>query len=591
MTARRAGSGRRRSSPLTGRRRPGGSPARRLVSLLAALALGLSGIFARLILLQVRDASAYTALARDQRVREVNVPATRGKILDRNGRALALSVPALAVYADPSLVVDALGEARTIAADLRLHSNDIFAKLTSPGTFTYLARGVGLETASALRARHLPGIGFLSESRREYPSGDLASQVLGVVGVDGEGLGGLELHYSAELAGQAGRAVLESDPSGMLIPQGTYVDTPPTAGDDLMLTIDTAIQFQAQAALARAVRQNKAKGGTVIVIDPATGEILAMTSYPSFDASDLAHATAEQERNRAVTDVYEPGSVNKVVAVAAALEEGTLTLNQRLRVPQTYESYGHVFRDVHTHPTEQMTLGDIVAFSSNVGAIQVAGGLGDDTFYSYLERFGLTSRTGIDFPGEVDGVIDPVDQWNGLSMATIPIGQGIAVTPLQMAQVYATIANGGMWIQPHLVRETIGPDGEIHPVPTAASRRVVSAETASAVAQMLAYAVSVGTGQAAQIAEFWVAGKTGTAEKVRADGQGYGDKFVASFIGFTPASRPALVVAAILDEPVTEYGGVAAAPLFQQIASFALTRLHVPPAPPLPRPPHAVKPG
>jgi cell division protein FtsI (penicillin-binding protein 3) len=570
---------------------PPRSPARRLVALLAALSLGFAGILARLVLLQVRDASAYQALARNQRVRTITLPATRGTIFDRDGNALAMSVPATAVYVDPSLVTDPVVETAAVSGDLHLDYIDVYAKLAGKGTFAYLARGVDRAVAASLEARNLAGIGFLSESRRAYPSGDLASQVLGVVGVDGNGLGGLELWYQKALSGTPGRAVVEADPSGTLIPQGTYTDMQPVAGDGLVLTIDSQIQYEAQNALAAAVHANQAKGGTVIVIDPTTGEILAMTTYPSFDPNRVLDASYEDQRNRAITDAYEPGSVNKVVGVSAALEEGALTLDQRLTIPQTLKLYDKVFTDAHTHPTESMTLADIIAYSSNIGAIKVAQNLGAETFYSYLKRFGLTSQTGVDFPGESSGILPILHAWSGLSIGTIPFGQGIAVTPLQMAEVYATIANGGVWVQPHLVRATIGPDGKEHPVEPAQTHRVVSDQTAQSVAEMLAYAVDVGTGQEAQIQSFWVAGKTGTAQKVRANGTGYTSKFVASFIGFAPAAHPSLVVAAILDEPVTEYGGVAAAPLFQQIASFALSRLHVAPEPNLPIPPHAIKTG
>jgi cell division protein FtsI (penicillin-binding protein 3) len=245
---------------------------------------------------------------------------------------------------------------------------------------------------------------------------------------------------------------------------------------------------------------------------------------------------------------------------------------------------------VHPHAPELMTLGDILAYSSNIGAIKVAKLLGPRLLYSYLRRFGLTELTGLGFPGESSGILPAPSQWSGTSMGTIPIGQGIAVTPLQMAAVYATIANGGMWVEPRLIRSTIDPDGTVHDAAPAETRRVISPETAQVVSRMLGYAVDVGTGQAAQIPGYWVAGKTGTARKVNDAGTAYlVGKYVASFIGFVPASRPALVVAAVLDEPVSVYGGVAAAPLFRDVARFALGRMRIPPAPKLPIPPHAIR--
>jgi cell division protein FtsI (penicillin-binding protein 3) len=569
--------------------RVGRTPVRRLVALLVIMLLGVSGIVMRLVQLQVRDASAYRTLAWDQRVRTIELPASRGSILDRNGQELALSLPAVSVFARPSLLKDPKGEARAVAQALGLAQADVLADMRKPGPFVYLARGQDADIVAALRAKQLPGIGFLPETRRYYPNHDLAPQVLGFVGVDGTGLAGLEQQYQAQLAGRPGHEVVEADPRGVLIPQGENEATPPVAGEDLVLTIDRQIQFRVQADLERAVKENHAKRGTVIVMDPTTGDVLALADYPSFDPNDISSADPNAIRNRAVTDAYEPGSVNKVVTAAAALEEGVIKVNQRLMVPDWYRLYTKTFHDAHIHPPELMTLGDILAYSSNIGAIKVAKLLGPNRLYSYLRRFGLTETTGLGFPGESSGLLPPTKEWSGTSMGTIPIGQGIAVTPLQMAAVYATIANGGVWVQPRLVAATIGSDGVRRDVPTSPTRRVVSPQTAAAVSRMLAYAVGVGTGVAAQIPGYWVAGKTGTARKVNAAGTGYlVGKYVASFIGYVPASRPALVIAAVLDEPVSVYGGVAAAPLFRDVARFSLGRLQIAPAAKLQVPPHAV---
>jgi cell division protein FtsI (penicillin-binding protein 3) len=564
------------------------SPAHRLVALLAAFLVALSGILTRLVFLQVKDASAYQELARVQRVRRVTLPATRGTIFDRTGQELAMSLPAKAVFADPLLVRDARATARTIAAILDLPAKEVERRLRGTGRFAYLARGIDPATAGELQAEELPGIGLLDESRRQYPAGDLASHVVGFVGLDGFGLAGVELQYEALLAGRAGHSVVESGPQGILIPQGANQGVQAVPGDDVVLTLDEDIQFQAQRALAEAVKTNHAKGGTVIVMNPATGEILAMADRPSFDPNSFGRADPDHLRNRSVTDVYEPGSVNKVVTAAAALEEGVLKLNERLMVADRYRLYTKVFRDAHPHPPTPMTLGDIIAYSSNIGTIEVAERLGKDRLYRYLRRFGLTERTEVGFPGESPGILPPPEEWSGTSMGTIPIGQGIAVTPLQMAAVFGTIANDGVWVQPRLVRGTIGRDGRFVSAPPSIRREVVSPWAARQVTRMLASAVEVGTGQQAQIPGFWVAGKTGTARKPLKDAAGYSDQYVASFIGFVPAARPALLVAAVLDEPDTVFGGVAAAPLFRQVARFALARLRVAPARRLPIPPHAV---
>lgn len=566
-------------------------PARRLVGLLVTFVIAFVAIVGRLVVLQVKDAGSLGALAVDQRLRRLTLPAPRGAILDRSGQPLAMSVPTKAVYADPALVRDPALEGRIVARALGLDPVKVAAALRARGRFLYVARGVDLRTAGALEARHLAGIGFLDESRRSYPGGALAPQVLGFVNVDGAGLAGLELQYQDALAGRPGRQLVEEDPTGTLIPQGDNSDRPAVGGTSIVLTIDREIQYRAQASLAAAVKANHAKGGTVIVMDPRTGDILAMATNPSFDPNDFQRADPATYRNRAVTDVYEPGSVNKVITAAAALQTGVMDDRRRLSVPDRYRLYTKTFTDAEPHRTERMTLGDILAYSSNVGAITVASMLGPDRLYWWLRRFGLDRPTGLPFPGQSDGLLPPVDQWSGTSMGTIPIGQGIAVTPLQMTEVYATIANGGVWVRPRLVAATIAAGGRRAAVPPAPTRRVVSVRTAADISRMLGYAVDVGTGTEAQIPGYWVAGKTGTARKVLANGTGYSDKYIASFIGFTPASRPALVVAAILDEPATVFGGIASAPLFREVARSALARLRVPPAPKLPVPPHAVPTG
>jgi cell division protein FtsI (penicillin-binding protein 3) len=546
-------------------------------------------IVLRLVQLQVRDAPEYRALALEQRTREIELPATRGSIFDRDGQALAMSVPAKAVYASPSEVLHPGQEAQAVATALGIDEDVVLAKLKGTESFVYLARGVDPQRAAALAAQKLPGIGFLSESRRSYPGQSLAAHVLGFVGLDGYGLAGLEQQYETLLAGRAGHEVVEADPSGVLIPQAGGVEVAPVAGDDLILTLDRQIQFQAETALAAAVKANHARGGSVIVLVPGTGDILAMADYPTFDPNKVRADDVSVLRNRTVTDPYEPGSVNKVVTAAAALEEGRIDVKERLTVPYSYQLYTKTFHDAHFHLTEKMTLGDILAYSSNIGTIEIAHRLGPDLLYEYLQRFGLTGKTGLGFPGESRGLLPTPDHWSGTSIGAIPIGQEIAVTPLQMAAVYATIANRGVWVQPRLVQATVGPDGQVHQAAASPTHRVISEETASTLTDMLAWAVDVGTGTRAQVPGYWTAGKTGTARKVDPDGSGYiTGKYIASFIGFAPALHPAIVVAVALDEPVNEYGGLAAAPLFKSVAEFALARLRVPldeqPAPP----PHVI---
>jgi cell division protein FtsI (penicillin-binding protein 3) len=553
----------------------GRPPAARLVGLFVVFSIGFVGVAARLVLLQAND-TQYAELAEAQRVRRVSLAAERGTIYDRSMHELALSLPARAVYADPRAIADPEVVADRLSAVLDLPAPRLESVLDSDEAFVYLARRLDLRVAREIERMDIPGIGLLDESKRYYPGEDLAAQVLGFVGVDGGGLAGLELQHQRMLAGRPGSLLVEQDPSGLTIPQGLRQETEPERGRDVVLTIDTDLQFHAERALAQAVRMNGAQGGTVIVMDPATGEVLAMATAPTFDANAFDEAEPDLTRNRGVTDVYEPGSVNKVITAAAALEEGVVGLRERLWVPDRYQVGDKLFHESHRHPTMAMTLTDVIAQSSNVGTIMTAERLGPERLDQYLRRFGFGEETGIGFPGEADGILMPREEWWSTSMGTIPIGQGIAVTPLQMLSVYATLANGGVRIQPRLIRGTIGEDGGLDPAPAADPVRVISPKIAKQLTGMLALAVSEGTGQQAQIPGFWVAGKTGTARKPLEGELGYSEEYVASFMGFAPASEPALVVAAILDEPETVYGGIAAAPLFREVASFALARLRVP---------------
>jgi cell division protein FtsI (penicillin-binding protein 3) len=560
---------------------------------LAVIAVGFAVILGRLVWLQVRQAGALEGMAIDQRSRTIDLPAARGAILDRDGLELAMSVPAQGVFADPKLVRHPAQEATTIARILKIPRAQAIAAFSDryhdghENRFAWVARGVQLEPAHALQQQNLPGIGFVSESRRDYPAGSLASQVLGFVDTDGSGIAGLEEQYQAELGGKAGSEVVQSDSGGTVIPQAGAARTPPVPGVDVVLTIDRDIQFRAQQALAQAVAANHGSGGSIVVMDPHSGQVLAMASSPTFDPNDRAASPVSTYANRAVTDTYEPGSVNKVITASAALEDGIIDLHRRLMVPDRYQVADYAFHDAEQHPTELMGLADILAYSSNVGTIRIAEMLGKDRLASYLHRFGLGAVTGVGFPQEAAGILPPVDAWSGTSIGTIPIGQGIAVTPLQMAAVYATIANHGVWVQPSLVRGTIGSDGAFRPAKSPLTRQVVSPATAATVTRLLAYAVDVGTGKEAQVPGYWVAGKTGTARIPLPDGGYSVGTYHASFIGFAPAARPAIVVAAVIND-TANFGGSAAAPLFQQVARFALARLRVPPGPQLPIPEHAL---
>ena len=557
-------------------------PLRRLGILLVAFLVGFVAIGVRLVFLQVRDAQAYEELATEQRVRTVPLPATRGDILDRFGRHFALSVDAKGVYADQRYITDPVSVAEQIAEPLGMNVAEVSKKLRGDASFVYVARQVDRDVAQTIADKEIPGLGFLDESERHYPAKELAAQVIGYVDTDGNGLGGLERQYDAALRGSDGERTVEIDPEGRQIPQGVHEERAPQPGVDLVTTIDQQLQYQAQVALAEVVKAENAEGGTLIAMNPHTGEIYAMASVPGFDPNDIRAKDEDNLNNPALVDVFEPGSVNKVITASAAVEEQAVGLQHAYHVPDSYTvSFpdGDVtVDDSHPHGVERMFLGDIISQSSNVGTIMVADDLGQDQLASYLAKFGFGRPTGLNFPGESAGILPAEYDWSGASMLNIPIGQGVSVTPMQMAAVYATVANDGVWVEPQLVKGTVDATGTFHDAPDPERRRVVSPETAQTVTGMLANVVREGTGTNADIPGYWVAGKTGTAQKPKEDGSGYSNDYMASFIGFLPAADPQLVIAVVIDDPASEYGGEAAAPLFQRFGREAIARLRIPTA-------------
>jgi cell division protein FtsI (penicillin-binding protein 3) len=559
-------------------------PVTRLIVLLSAMILALGGVVVRLGFLQVKDATELIALGAEQRIRTYAVPAPRGAITDRNGVPLAMTREARDVFANPQLVTDPGSEAQRIAPLLGLDLAVVRSALRAPGTFIYLARQVEVDVADRLAALGLPGIGFQSSVARFYPAGNVGAQVLGFVGTDGTGLGGLEAEHEDLLAGSPGSRTVEVSAQGQEIVGGLELDEPGDPGADLVLTLDREMQYMAQQYLRDAVEENRAEGGTMIVLDPRSGDVLAMASYPTFDPNRFLAFPPDRRVNRAVTDAWEPGSVNKIVTAAAAIETRSVSLTDRFVVPAYRIVGGYTIHDAHPHPAEAMTIADIIAESSNVGASLLADRAGNAALAQYFDRFGFGRPTGIGFPGESAGIMPP-GPWGDITRATVSFGSGMAVTPLQMASVYATIARGGTWVQPRLVRGSVPASGAFAEAPVVDGHRVISRDTADLLTRMLALVVEDGTGSAAQIDGYQVAGKTGTAKKLNDRGR-YTDRYVASFIGFLPASAPRVVVAVVIDEPKTIYGGVAAAPAFSAMARYAIQRLGIEPAPPVAEPPH-----
>lgn len=571
-TRRRAGAPRERSAK-TGR----------FSSLLGIMAIGLLAIVCRLVYVHVIVGPAYAASAAEQRTRDIVLPPDRGFILDREGEVLAESMEACTIYAVPPAVKDKAGTASVLARVLGGDEAAYLAKLNKDANFVYIARKTDVARADSLRALGIEGLGFIEDTRRVYPSNELACQVLGFVNVDDEGLAGLELFYDDVLAGTPGRLIGEWGSDGRPIPGGVTQEVKPVDGYDLVLTIDKDIQYQAQVMLAETVKEWGAKAGSVLVMDPRNGEILAMASVPVFNPNSPGSAGPDAQRNRPIVDTYEPGSTAKAMTASAVIDAGIFTPTSVIELPPTLKVGGRTIHDAHTRPnTVKWTLTEIVTHSSNVGAAKVAIELGGDRLYDYFSRFGLTEKTGVDFPGEVKGWLPPTDQWSGSSIGTIPFGQGLSVTPLQLARAFAVIANGGELVTPHFLKAV--PDAPDLDFSWPTRRAGIDPKTCEAMRAVLTDVVNEGTARRAAVPGYQVAGKTGTAQKARTDGKaGYATgKYVASFSGFIPASDPRVLIVITLDEPTKSiYGGTVAAPMFSRLAAYCVEHLKIPPGDPV----------
>ena len=556
---------------------------KRLLQLFAFLAAWAVVVAGRLVQIQLVRHGEYVVKAARQQERTLALQPVRGSIIDSRGRILAESVAAESIYADPQAIGDRIQTAKALASvkALQMDARDLATKLDSNAGFVWIARQLPLETSAAVKALKLPGIYFLEEHRRSYPRASLAANVVGYVGLDGEGLGGIEHSFDSQVKGRAGRVTLLRDARRGMYLVGGEGPNRPIDGNDVVLTIDSVVQFIAERALAKAVDQYRAADGVAIVMDPRDGRILAMASNPSFDPNRIRDFTPDDRRNRAVQDQYEPGSTFKIVTASAGLEEGIVTPSQILDCGDGFIQIGTT--QIHEHGHNRyglITFEDVMVHSSNVGAIRVGLALGQERFYRYIRRFGFGERTGIALPGEAQGRVRRTEQWSQLSNASMSIGQEIGTTPLQVLSAIATVANGGVRVQPRIVEKVVDVKGNtIYTPPQAAPVRVISEKTAAVLNEILKTVVARGTGVQAALAEHIVAGKTGTGQK--AGRGGYGDKVVASFGGYVPADRPQLAILVVVDEPKTaEYGGTVAAPAFKEIAESTLRYLNVAPSVP-----------
>lgn len=534
-------------------------------------------ITVKLLWLQVFHAAAYAEQATAQRMRDIELPPRRGTIYDREGEPLAVSVEARTIYASPRQVEDKPGTAAALAQTLGGNEAEYLEKLERDTGFVYLARKVDLARATELEDLELPGIGYTDDFRRVYPSGELACQVLGFVGMEDDGLAGLESEYDEVLKGTPGVLLGERDPAERPIPGGIQKEIEPEHGLDVVLTIDKDIQYQAQVEISRAVKEWKAKSGSVVVMNPQNGEIYAMATAPGFNPNSFGKAKQENTRNRPLTDAYEPGSTMKCLTSAAAIEKNLCTPETMFNLPSTIRVGGRTIHESHGRAAVRWSLTDIVTQSSNVGTVLVGKKLGEKGLYNSFKAFGLTESPGTDFPGTTKGWLPPTDQWSASSIGNIPFGQGVSVTPVQMARAVGAIANGGILTTPHFLLDV---PKSIDEQPVWRTKRAISQDTASAVTTMLAAVITEGTGSEAAVPGYAVAGKTGTAQKVRSDGKGYkGGGYVGSFIGYLPAEDPQVLVFVLLDQPTNAiYGGTVAAPCFSKVAQFTVSHLKIPPS-------------
>ena len=552
-------------------------------ALLVAAFIGfwMLAICARLVYLQVSQHHSLSNRARQQQQNALDTTPQRGELLDRHGRELARSVPTVSLFVDPGnleaseLECTAHQLSERLGLDHVVLSRQLFEAQAENKRFLWIARRLDAELANDILALNLPGLHGKTEPKRYYPNASLAAHVLGYVGLDGVGLGGVEQVYNTKISGEPGQLFLERDARGQPYESFEIAAKP---GHTVVLTIDQSIQYQAERALQSAVERSRAKSGTAIVLDPRTGEILALANAPSFDPNNVAAASAENRSNWALQNIYEPGSTFKIVAFSAALDRKLVKPEDRIDCQMGAITVAG--RVVHDHsPFGSLTIAEALAKSSNVGAIKLGIRVGDESMYDYITRYGFGSRTRVELPGETAGILRRVDRWQPSSIGSIAIGQEIGVTPVQMAAAFGVVANDGVRIEPHIIREVRNAAGTVVYKPQPEQHRVVNPETAVALRGMLEGVTLHGTAKKAQLDGYSAAGKTGTAQKIDPRTKAYSaTKFVGSFVGFAPVNDPQVVIIVVIDEPAGAYhGGDVAAPIFREIAEQVLPILGVMP--------------
>lgn len=564
---------------------------RRTLFVAAFVAFWMLGISARLVYLQVLGHDKLVARAQQQQQDAIEINPTRGAVLDREERELARTIDTTSVFVAPdefakdkkdteaqilgALECTANGISSALGLDKQALVNQLSDARNSGRRFIWIARRIAPEQALSLEAMNLAGVHTRKEPKRFYPNGSLAANVLGFVGLDGKGLAGIEQVYNEKITGDPGKLFIEKDSRGRAYES---TEVPGRPGQTVVLTIDQSIQYEAEAALTQAIEASHAKAGTAIVMDPHTGDILALANAPTFDPNEPGAVSPEARNNWALQNIYEPGSTFKVVAFSAAIEKGLAKPDDHIDCQMG--SITVAKRVIHDHkPFGSLTLAEALAKSSNVAAIKLGVRVGDPAMYDYIKRFGFGSRTGIELPGETAGLVHPLKNWLPSSIGSVAIGQEVGVTPLQMVAAFGALANDGVRNAPHLIREIRNSAGVSTYRPNVEQHRVISQETARALRGMLEGVTLNGTAKKAQLDGYSAAGKTGTAQKIDPKTRGYSaTKFVASFVGFAPVNNPAVVIIVVIDEPGGAYhGGDVAAPVFRQIAEQILPDMGVMP--------------
>ncbi len=555
---------------------------RRALFVAAFIVCWMLAISVRLVYLQISDHDRLIARAQRQQQFALETGPERGQLLDRHHRELARSIQTTSIFVDPAELEtpgDIACVATRVASVLKLDEKSLISQLAQAKVggrrFLWLARRLSADQAAEIRGFGLPGVHFRSEPKRFYPNGSLAAHVLGFVGLDGAGLGGVEQIYNEKISGEPGKLFVERDSRGNAYESFEFPSKP---GQSIVLTIDQSVQYRAEQALVAAVRKSRAKSGTAIVLDPHSGEILALANAPTFDPNDVGAVWPEARSNWALQNIYEPGSTFKIVSFSAAIEKGLVKPEDRIDCQMgAITIAGRTIRDHKSFGT--LTISDALAKSSNVAAIKLGLRVGDATMHEFITRFGFGSRTGIELPGETPGLLRPVKRWQASSIGSIAIGQEIGVTPLQMAAAFGVLANDGVRVAPHLVREIRTSQGTSVYRSNPEERRVITLEAARALRGMLEEVTLHGTAKLAQLDGYSAAGKTGTAQKIDPKTKTYSrTKHVASFVGFAPVENPAVVIIVVIDEPIGAYhGGDVAAPVFREIAEQILPDLGIAP--------------